>query len=62
MEGLATKLLTSTKEQQRDVGSIGLKTVIAELSTSDSASSAVRHLAPKLAKYLSQAVRRSFAL
>eukprot|EP00854_Cymbomonas_tetramitiformis_P027737 gene27737-34245_t len=52
VNGLCDKLLNSAKEPQRDIGSIGLKTVVSEISSTDTASGFVKKLTPKLITYL----------
>ena len=57
MEGLCTKLAATGKEQQqqRDVGTIGLKTVVSDLGSSPAAPRVVASLAPKLTVYITAA-------
>ena len=60
---LCTKLLTG-KEQQRDIASIALKTVVAEISSGSVAQGVVGLLSPKLVKGISTSVcpRISFSI
>lgn len=55
VESLCQKLLTG-KEQQRDIASIALKTVVAEISSGNVAQCVVVSLTPKLIKGITSPV------
>jgi len=55
VESLCQKLLTG-KEQQRDIASIALKTVVAEISSGNVAQCVVVSLTPKLIKGITNPV------
>lgn len=57
VESLCQKLLTG-KEQQRDIASIALKTVVAEISSGNVAQCVVVSLTPKLIKGITNPVCR----
>ena len=56
VESLCQKLLTG-KEQQRDIASIALKTVVAEISSGSVAQCVVVSLTPELIKGITSSVR-----
>lgn len=59
VESLCQKLLTG-KEQQRDIASIALKTVVAEISSGSVAQCVVVSLTPELIKGITSSVRLEF--
>ncbi len=56
VESLCQRLLTG-REQQRDIASIALKTVVAEISSGSVAQCVVVSLTPKLTKGITSSVR-----